>query len=314
MKSRQTMGLQILNITSIIPLILFLLIFSPALADDIPGVIGQYDNWDFENTPTVGMGIFPVVTLEPKEEQSLSIEPAGGGAASQKIEVTISPFISTLSDKETSLIVGYMSGARAGSTVTLEGKGSNDSDFKDIGTTTPDENGIFVWPVPTANKDLALFRVTVKTGSNQAISKVIKFTSSDGTQPVVKPVVTQKNTPVQTVIPMVTHDTSTPVPTLLEISASTAMPKVGDSVVISGRLTDMNGNGISGARVTIDETGYQGASASEPFDTTMTGSDGSFKFTLYVKFVNMVGLVANYAGDGKHQGTESNILTFTSYA
>jgi hypothetical protein len=313
MKSRQTMGLQIQNITAIITLILFLLVFYPASADDIPGVISQYDNWDFENTPTVGMGIFPVVTLEPKEEQSLSIEPAGG-AATQKIEVTISPFISTLSGKETNLIVGYMSDARAGTTVIIEGKGSNDSDFKSLATITPDENGIFVWPVQTANKDLVLFRVTAKTGSSQGISKVIKFTSSNGTDPVVKPVVTQKITPVQTVIPMITHNPSIPVPTLLEISASTTMPKVGDNVVISGRLTDIDGNGISGARVTIDETGYQGASAGEPFDTTMTGSDGSFKFTLYVKFVNIVGLVANFAGDDKRQGTESNTLSFTSYA
>ncbi|PWR70573.1 carboxypeptidase-like regulatory domain-containing protein [Methanospirillum lacunae] len=313
MKSRRTMGLQILIITSIISLIFILLVFSPVYADDISGVVGQYDNWDFENTPTVGMGIFPVVTLEPKEGSSLSIEPAGG-IATQKNQVTISPFISTMSGKETNMIVGYMSGARADTTVTIEGKVSNDSDFQDLATITPDENGIFVWPVPTANKDIILFRVTSKTGDNQAISKTIKFTSSNSTEPVVKPVVTQKITPVQTIIPMITRNPSIPIPTILEISASTSMPKVGDKVVISGRLTDMDGNGISGARVTIDETGYQGASTSEPFDTTTTGSDGSFQFTLYVKFVNMVGLVANYAGDAKHQGTESNTLTFTSYA
>lgn len=313
MKSRQTMGLQILNITLIISLIFILLVLSPAYADDIPGVIGQNDNWDFENTPTVGMGIFPVVTLEPKEDSSQSIEPAGGTAA-QKIQVTISPFISTLSGKETNLIIGYMSGAQAGNTVTIEGKGSNDSDFKDLATITPDENGIFVWSVPTANKDLILFRVTAKKGDNQVISKFIRFTSSNSTEPVVKPVVTQRITPVQTVIPMITRNPSTPIPTLLEISANTAMPIVGDKVVISGVLTDMNNNGISGATVTIDETSYLGASSTEPLDTTQTGADGSFQFTLFVKYVNMTGLVAKYAGDSKHQETESNILTFTSYA
>ncbi len=312
MKSRQTVGHQILNITPIISLLFIMLTFAPAFADDIPGVIGQYDDWEFENTPTVGMGIFPVVTLEPKEESSLSTGPIAG-ATTSRIWVTISPFISTLSGKDTNLIAGYMSGARAGATLTITGKGPNDSEFTELATITPDENGLFIWPVPTENEGLALFRITAKTGTDQAISNAIRFTSSTDTEPVIKPVVNPKITPVQTIIPMVTRDPSEPGPTTLTISASTTTPKVGDEVVISGRLTDIDGKGISGATVTIDETGYPGASSSEPFDTTQTGSDGRFRFTLSVKFANMVGLVANYAGDDKYRESESNTLTFMSY-
>ena len=259
------------------------------------------------------MGIFPVVTLEPKDESSLSITPATGGSSS-KIWVTISPFISTLSGKETNLIVGYMGSARTGATLTIAGKGVSDSDYSELATISPDENGLFIWAVPTADKDLSLFKVTAKTGTEQASSNVIRFNTSTSKDPVIKPVVTQRITPMQTVIPMVTRTSSVPDLTSLTISASTTTPKVGDDVVISGRLTDMDGNGISGATVTIDETGYPGASTGEPFDTTLTGSDGRFRFTLSVKFANMVGLVANYAGDDNHHGSESNTLTFMSYA
>ena len=91
--------------------------------------------------------------------ESLSTAPIAG-ATTSRIWVTISPFISTLSGKETYLIAGYMSGARAGATLTIAGKGSNDSEFTELATITPDENGLFIWPVPTENEGLALFRIT----------------------------------------------------------------------------------------------------------------------------------------------------------
>ncbi|MDD1727876.1 MAG: carboxypeptidase-like regulatory domain-containing protein, partial [Methanospirillum sp.] len=296
-----------LTIGSILGLFLVLSHFMPVSAADIPGVIGQYDGWEFEDSPTVGMGIFPVVTLEPKAKSTLTIEDLPGKSATQ-IWVTISPFISTLSGKKTHLIVGYLNGARAGTSITIAGKASG-QDYQDLATIRPDEKGLFVWPVPSTDSDLDLYRVTAVSGTNQAISNAIRFTPSNTSDVVIKPVVS----PIQTVIPMATSDSALPVLTRLTISASTATPRVGQDVVISGRLTDQDGHGISGATITIDETGYPGASSGEPFVTTQTGSDGRFDYTLSVRFANSVGLVANYQGDEDHKAAESNTLSFTSF-
>ena len=75
---------------------------------------------------------------------------------------------------------------------------------------------------------------------------------------------------------------------------------------------DGQGKGISGAMVSIDESGYPGAAGPEPFGKTMTDSDGSFEFDLHVSFANMVGLVASYEGDEFHSPAESNTLIFSS--
>lgn len=311
MIGNRTLGLQTIFCISIISLLIVLSII-PVLADDSMGsVIGRYDGWSVDNSPTVGMGIFPAVTLEPTEDTSLTISPASGTSSSPStILVTVSPFISMLNGQETHIIVGYISGARSGATVKIAGKNASDSDFSDITTIKPDENGLFVWPVPSSKTDLDLFRVTAVSGNNQVLSNAIRFTPQVK-DPVIKPVVN----PVQTTIPMVTSSgSSVSELTQLSLSASTTSPKVGDEVVISGRLTDQNGKGISGATVTIDETGYPGASTGEPFVTTQTGSDGRFESSLSVKYANIVGLVANYEGDSKHHSAESNTLTFSSHA
>jgi uncharacterized GH25 family protein len=83
--------------------------------------------------------------------------------------------------------------------------------------------------------------------------------------------------------------------------------------MISGRLVDENGKGIGGATVSVDETGYPGAVQSEPFDSTVTDSDGRFDFTFSVAFANTVGLVASYKGDETHSPAESNTLIFTTH-
>ena len=75
-------------------------------------------------------------------------------------------------------------------------------------------------------------------------------------------------------------------------------PAVGESFPVAGRLTDQNGNGISGASITIDEEGYSG---SDHLSTAQTGSDGSFEFSVGVAYAYTVGFVAKYAGDEESQ-------------
>lgn len=294
-------------------LLLFILLLAPVHAADLSGgVVDRYDDWEFENTPTVGMGIFPAVTLEPGEDTSLTISPVSPvqSSRSSSLWVTISPFTAELSGLETFMVVGYVSGARTGLTLTVEGKGASDSDFSDLTSIKPDENGLFVWAVPAQYQDLDLFRVTARSGSDQSLSNAIRFTAQP-VDPVVKPV-----TPVQTIIPMQPAPatvSSTPMLTRLSLSASTTTPKVGEDVLISGRLTDQNGKGISGATIAIDETGYPGAQQAEPFATAVTGSDGRFDYTLSVRFADSVGLVATYDGDDTHRSAESNTLFFSAW-
>jgi len=87
-------------------------------------------------------------------------------------------------------------------------------------------------------------------------------------------------------------------------------PAVGESFSISGQLTDQDGNGVSGATITIDEEGYSG---SDHLSTTQTDSDGSFEFSVGVAYAYTVGFVADYAGDENHNSAQSNTLTFTAY-
>ncbi len=300
-----------IHLFSALSLILALVCIFPASAEDFSGsVIGRYDDWNVEDAATVGLGIFPTVTIEPKDDTTPSLS----SPSSQKTGsawVTISPFTASLSGQETFMIVGYLSGVRNDAVLTIQGRGGSDSDYSDLTTLKPDENGLFVWAVPATYQHLDLFRVNAKSGTSQYLSNAIRFTDP-GKEPVIKPVIT----PVQTIIPMQTagnHPSSLPVLTQLTISAQTMNPKVGEDVVISGRLTDQDGKGISGATIGIDETGYPGASGSDPFATVVTGSDGRFETSLSVMFSNSVGLVASFEGDDTYRSAESNTLFFVSH-
>jgi hypothetical protein len=314
--------------------LIFLFIGSPVIAAEIPlGGTGVSHDMIAAEIPLGGTGVsqdvmsaqqtivsdevspLPIETIKETPSQKPSVS-----ASSGKVGVNVSPNSFTMNGQMINLVAGYLTGDPTGSKIIISGKKSSDSDFSDIITLLPDENGIFIWAVPNEQKDLDLFRVTVKSGSSRVQSKTIGFTVAGKdtiTQPVKVPnvtvVQTMKPTPAQALNPTVTGNSSTPSSTTLVISAPTTTPVVGDQIAISGQLTDKEGKGIGGATVTIDETGYPGAGSGEPFVTVQTASDGRFESSLGVSVASTVGLVASYKGDENYGPAESNIITFTAH-
>jgi hypothetical protein len=297
-----------------ISVLIFCVIAAGALADaetiplevvgGVPAeqIIGPYDSGDSEK-PRVDL--FPA-SVAAKTEQKTGI--AQVPVSSGDMWITISPFTATLGGLVTDIVAGYLSGDRTGTTVTIAGKKTHDTDFSDITLINPDENGLFIWIVPQELGDMDLFQVRAGSGSTEVFSDTVGFHTSDE-DPMDQPV----SPPVQTPVPAASGGSSSPVLTHLTLSASTTAPAVGTEITISGRLTDSSGKGISGATIAIDEDGYPGAAGPAPFVTTRTDPDGWFEHTLTVSSANRVGLIARYTGDEQYQAAESNTIIFTAY-
>jgi hypothetical protein len=310
-----------ISIVVIVSVIVLFLTAIPVFAaqydvDDIP-ITAYVNPYGWGDPSLIPVDVFPTLTIEPLDNPRPSS--AENVKPLDKIWVTISPFSAALSGQKTNLLLGYLSGTRAGVTLTIAGRGSSDSDYSDITPITPDENGLFVWAVPTYQDNTVLFRVSARSGGTQVLSNAIRFTD-EGKDPIADPVISPVKTtyqiikpvlyPVQTAIPVVSGEQSGFDLSHLIISASTTTPAVGEEVAITGSLTDQNGEGISGATVTMDESGYSGG---EPLTTTQTSSDGSFKFTVGVSYAYTVGMLAHYKGDESHSSADSNTIMFAAH-
>jgi hypothetical protein len=295
---------------------------SSAGGDLSGGVIDRYAGYHVADAPTVGMGLFPTVVLT--EEAEPASQATAKPASSNALWLTISPFSGALNGQDTYLIAGYLSGQRTGASLSIARKAPNESDFEELETIKPDDTGLFVWLVP-AEKAHGLFRATASSGSDSVVSNGIRFfadnVTGQGTKPAISPVQAPSSLPDLKKSTSVSADSgkkstksSVPALTTMSISSVTLTPVVGDELVISGRLTDSDGNGVEGATIKLDETGYPGAQQSEPLLSTQSDSDGRFEFAVTVKFANIVGLFAHYDGDDTHTGSESNTLTFSSRA
>lgn len=313
------------TIISVVSFIVLILIVHPVFAtldDDLDYPIEAYANpynpYGWGNPSPNLVNVFPTLTIEPLDN-SVSSSTANSKSLSGKVWVTISPFSAALSGQKTNLLVGYISGTRTGVTLTIAGKKGSDSEFSDITPITPDENGLFVWAVPISQENTDLFRVSARSGGSEVLSNAIRFTDEDKdaiADPVITPVkktsspITPDIPPVRTAIPEGTGEPSGFSLSHLTISASTTTPAVGEEVAITGRLTDQSGKGISGATVTMDESGYSGT---DPLTTTQTSSDGSFDFTVGVSYAYTVGMLAHYDGDESHSSADSNTIMFTAH-
>lgn len=314
--------ISVIVIVSVIISLLTIIQVSAAPFDDddypIEAYANPYNPYGWGNASPHLVNVFPTLTIEPLNNPGPS-STANSKPLSSKVSVTISPFSAAISGQKTNLLVGYISGTRTGVTLTIAGKGSSDSDFSDITPISPDENGLFVWNVPTSQGTIDLFRVSARSAGMEVLSNAIRFTDENkapvadpvispvkSTSPIISPVIS----PVQTPIPTITSEPSGFSLSRISIRASTTTPAVGEEVAITGRLTDQNGVGISGATVTMDESGYSGA---DPLTTTQTSSDGSFEFTVGVSYAYTVGMLAHYDGDESHSSADSNTIMFTAH-
>lgn len=313
--------ISLVGIVSIVILLLIGIPVSAAMDDDEDYPIEAYANpnnpYGWGNAPPYLAKVSSTLTIEPINTRtpspSITSKPTLG-----KVQLIISPFQVSMGDKILYEIAGYVSGTTTGVTFTLSGKKDSDSEFSDITTITPDDKGLFVWAVPDSQMNTDLFRVSARSGSLEVTSNTIRFTEENNetaTDPIITPVKKSstiiKPTPstIQTIIPVSSNQAEYGL-SHLTISASTTTPAVGDTVTVSGRLTDQNGKGISGATVTMDETGYSG---DDPLTTTQTSSDGSFKFSVGVSYPYTVGMQAHYNGDKTHSSADSNTIMFSAH-
>jgi hypothetical protein len=313
--------MSLISIVSVVVLLLIGIPVSASLDDDEDYPIEAYANpnnpYGWGNAPPYLAEVSSTLTIEPlntrSPSSSITSKPILG-----KVQVTISPFSVSMGDKTLHEIVGYVSGTTTGVTFTIAGKKDSESEFSDITQIIPDEKGLFVWAVPSSQSSTDLFRVSAKSGSLEATSNAIRFTDENNettADPIVTPV--KKSSAIikpapstdQTIIPISSNQAEYGL-SHLTISASTTTPAVGETVTITGRLIDQNGKGISGATVTMDETGYSG---DDPLTTTQTSSDGSFKFTVGVSYAYTVGMQAHYDGDKSHSSADSNTIMFSAH-
>nr|WP_319539728.1 hypothetical protein [uncultured Methanospirillum sp.] len=310
---------------TIVSAITLLLFVTPVIAyddDDFDYPITAYANpnnpYGWGNAPPYLTEVESTLTIEPVVTRTPS-STVSSPSVSGNVRVTISPFSVMVGDKQINQVIGFISGTRQGVTLTIAGKGKSDSEYSDITVVTPDENGLFAWAVPTSQTTLDLFRVSARSGGSEVVSNAIRFTNESeesASEPVISPVkptstiIRPSPPPIQTVVPVASGTSSGFGLSRLSISASTTTPAVGETVTVTGRLTDQNGKGISGATVTMDESGYSGE---DPLTTTQTGSDGRFTFTVGVSYPYTVGMAAHYDGDESHSSADSNTIMFTAH-
>lgn len=93
----------------------------------------------------------------------------------------------------------------------------------------------------------------------------------------------------------------------INLESSDANPTEGDTVTLSGRLTDLNGNGIPNASVSIAIYDYRHMSVGSLPVTT--SSDGSFVQTWVADVSGTVFLDAVFVGNSQYSGSTSGIVS-----
>jgi len=271
-----------------------------------------YEGWDvdLDLVSKVGTGLFPMVEVSWTPTPETTMVPV----KTPDYWVKLAYYPSGSSSGQPALLAGYVGGKNYNAEVTIAGKKETSDDFQNIITIRPQENGVFVWAVPEKLKDVIFYQATASVAGVPVKSEIVKTTSlSAYTEVPANPEKTPK--PVTTIIAASTATSNAvtagvPVITTLTLTSDTLSPKVGEDVELYGRLTDSNGKGISGMKISIEAPDY--GTDFLPLTKAVTGSDGGFSATIKTYEDGVVPVRAVFEGTDSYLASTSNTITFST--
>ncbi|GEM_PF-1659130 len=262
--------------------------------------------------------------LNPSTDLDYSYNPADHLSGPSGYQVYLIDLSSIFKPESAPVLFGYLQGDYDDAMVVITGKEESGDTFRQIGTITPEKNGLFVYTIPRNDEKLHYFQAIAIIDTETVFSDITPhYLSGAGTTTPVSypttsiPVYTRAPTPVYTLAPTPVY---TPVPqalskyTTLTLQADTFSPKVGDSVSLSGQLTDSSGNGIAQATIGVEVPDESGAPSSTPLSTTRTDRDGRYRTSISTWQPGTVAIHVSYKGDASHLPATSNSLLISAHA
>jgi hypothetical protein len=284
-------------------------IISITLADDgFPqtSTWNPYEGWDLDLVSRVGVGLFPTVEVSWTPAPSSSDVPSK--ISNPDFWVKLSYYPRGSSDGEPALLSGYVGGRNYNTQVTIAGKTVAGDDFHNIITIRPQDNGVFAWAVPDKLKDVLYYQATATVGGTDVKSEIVKTTDVTAYTPASVPAITSSTSSSKTSTK--TSTATVPVITTLTLSSDTLSPSVGSEVQLSGRLTDSNGKGVSGEKISIEAPDW--GTDFLPLTSAITESDGGYTATIKTHEDGIVQVRAIYEGSDSYLSSTSNTLTFST--
>ncbi|MDD1724661.1 MAG: Ig-like domain-containing protein [Methanospirillum sp.] len=303
MKSEQQIRPSEMAGRMIIPVILFCGVFL-LLAVPVVAVEGfpethsgnSYEGWDLDLVSRIDAGIFPMVEVTWTPEPDDTAIPK----SSTDHWVKLAYFPPGSLEGQPALLSGYVGGRFYNAEVTVTGKRKVNDEFHDIVTITPEENGVFVWAVPDALRDVTYFQAVAKVGGIPVKSEIVTTSGPSGYVPAGSGS-SSASSAERDPLPAITR---------MKLSADTLHPDVGDEVQLTGRLTDSNGKGVAGVKITIEVPDL--GTDFLPLTSATTDSDGSYTVTINTWQEGVVPVRAVFEGNDEYLASTSNTLNFST--
>lgn len=262
-----------------------------------------YEGWDIELSSVAGTGLFPEVEVDWTPKPTSGPLPKSTSADTW---VKLAYYPPGTEAGQPGILAGYVGGRNYNAEVTITGKMEVADDFDDIVTIKAQENGVFVWAIPDSLENVKYFQAVATVSGTSAKSEILATSGISGYVPA--DVSAASGITSSTVVATSVAESTLPVITSLTLSADNMRPDVGESVELSGRLTDSNGKGVAKATVTIEVPDY--GTDFLPLTTTTTDGDGRLSATINTIEAGGVPVRAVFEGDGTYLASTSNTLTF----